>query len=83
MNTLTHAPILQQTRMRDNEFILDDLEFTFPKQQLKQITDDWNAGMDVEFVAKKNKRNAHEVFLALYHQARKGKVKRPFAYRGL
>jgi hypothetical protein len=81
MNTLTWAPILQQTRARDYEFILDDLELAFPKEQLQQITDDWNSGMELEFVAKKNRRMPEEVFLALFHQARNKKVTRPFAYR--
>lgn len=81
MNTLNWAPVLKQTRARDYEFILDDLELAFPKDQLNQITDDWEAGMELEFIAKKNKRMPEEVFLALFHQARKKKIKRPFAYR--
>lgn len=81
MNTLTWDPVLKQTRTRDYEFILDDLEFAFPKEQIQQITDDWEAGMELEFIAKKNKRMPEEVFLALFHQARKKKIKRPFAYR--
>ena len=81
MNTLNWAPVLKQTRARDYEFILDDLELAFPKDQLNQITDDWEAGMELEFIAKKNKLIPEEVFLALFHQARKKKIKRPFAYR--
>ncbi|WP_181350504.1 hypothetical protein [Thalassobacillus sp. CUG 92003] len=64
-----------------NVIILDNIEFGFPEWQLKAIQDDWEEGLDVESIAKKQKRKWEEVFLALFHLARKGKIKRPFAYR--
>lgn len=83
MNTVNvhRTPLLKEGRTRDYEFILEDLELAFPKKQLNEITKDWEAGMDIEFIAKKHKRHVEEVFLALFHQSRNEKIKRPFAYR--
>ncbi|WP_200411390.1 hypothetical protein [Virgibacillus salexigens] len=81
MNTasLSNVPILPETG--GYEFVLEDLELAFPKHQLKEITKQWNNGKDVEQIAFKIRRHPDEVFLALFHQSRKGKIKRPFAYR--
>jgi hypothetical protein len=81
MNTVTHLPLLKQTRTRDYVFILEDLELAFPREQLEEITEQWNSGMELEDIAKVQKRHAQEVFLALFHQAIKEKVTRPFAFR--
>lgn len=81
MNTASNTmPILPLTG--NHEFILEDLEPAFPKGQVAQITKDWHAGMDIYFIAKKYKRDPDEIFLALFDQARKGRIKRPFAYKG-
>ncbi|MBN6206245.1 hypothetical protein JYK21_07260 [Ralstonia pickettii] len=72
---------MKEKRMRDYEFVLEDLELAFPKQQLEEITEQWNKGAELDYIAKKYKRQVDEVFLALFHQARNGKIKRPFAYR--
>lgn len=82
MNTASsNVPILKLTKMRDYVFILEDLELAFPKQQLEEITYQWNNGMELEHIAEFHKRDPREVFLALFHQADKGLVTRPFAYR--
>lgn len=83
MNTANvhFIPKLNQTRMRDYVFVLEDFELAFPKSQLEEITDDWNNGTDIELIAKQQKRPIEEIFLALFHQAINEKVKRPFAYR--
>ncbi|MCM3739206.1 hypothetical protein M3210_02875 [Oceanobacillus luteolus] len=72
----TYPTLLKKTRARDNVIILDDLEFVFPKEQLEAITNAFNEGLEVEEIAKLHKRHQDEVFLALFHQARGGKVKR-------
>jgi len=59
--------------------LLEDLEFYFPAWQLKEITELWNDGIHIMDLAKRYKRDVDEVFLALFHQARKGKIKRPIA----
>lgn len=82
MNTASsNVPILKLTKMRDYVFILEDLELAFPKQQLEEITYQWNNGMELEHIAEFHKRDPREVFLALFHQADRGLVTRPFAYR--
>ena len=83
MNTADpyHIPKLEQTGMKDYEFILEDLELAFPRKQIEEITKDWNNGSDIELIAKQQKRPVEEIFLALFHQAMKRKIKRPFAYR--
>lgn len=83
MNT-TNAqivPLIKQTGMRDYEFILEDLELAFPKSQLEEITELWNEGKSFELIVQKYKRHEDEVFLALFHQHRQGKINRPFAFR--
>ena len=59
--------------------LLEDLEFYFPVWQLNEITELWNDGIHIMDLAKRYKRDVDEVFLALFHQARKGKIKRPIA----
>jgi hypothetical protein len=76
-----HAPQLYSELARDNVIILDELEFIFPRWQLDEITEMWNDGMELEEIAKIQRRDAREVFLALFHQADKNKVTRAFAYR--
>lgn len=75
------APLLKQTGIEDYVFVLEDLELAFPKDQLQEITDQWNDGMDLELIAKLQQRDIREVFLALFHQADKKQVTRPFAFR--
>ncbi|MFC2948559.1 hypothetical protein [Virgibacillus sediminis] len=81
MNTATtdRVPILPKTG--GYEYVLEDLELAFPKEQLKQITKQWNSGWEVREIAENISREPDEVFLALFHQARMGEVKRPFAFR--
>lgn len=70
---------LKQTGANDYEILLEDLEFAFPKHQLADLCNDWNAGADIELLAKRYKRDIDEIFLALFHLARKKKIKRPIA----
>lgn len=78
MNTRSEAiPILPQTGEYD-VFVLEDLELVFSKKQLKGLTKMWNGGSDMTFIAKQYKRDPDEIFLALFHQSRKGKIRRPF-----
>lgn len=77
MNTNHRASMLKKTRARDNEIILDDLEFNFPKQQLESITDAFNNGRSIKKIAKYHKRKVEEVNLALYHQYLEGELKPP------
>lgn len=77
MNTATgHVPLLKQSRSRDYVFVLEELELAFPKEQLEEITTAYNNGMEVKQIAKLHKRHEDEVAVALFHQRRKGKIKR-------
>lgn len=64
----------------DYVFILEDLELVFPEWQLEAITNDWNSGVELDEIARRQRRDPLEVFLALFHQARNRKVTRPFAF---
>lgn len=83
MNTATpyNTPMLKQIGRREYVFILEDLELAFRVDQLEEITYQWNNGMELEHIAEFHKRDPREVFLALFHQADRGLVTRPFAYR--
>lgn len=72
-------PKIEEKRMRDYVFILEDYELAFPKPQLESITRDWNNGTDIEVISKRYKRPVEEIFLALFHQAIQEKITRPFA----
>jgi hypothetical protein len=65
----------------DYVYVLEDLELAFPKDQITSITKRWNQGEDMESIAKDLKRHPDEVFLALFHQARRDRVTRPFGFR--
>jgi len=65
----------------DYEFILEDLELAFPKDQLKRVTKNWNDGSGLEEIAENEKREPLEILLALIHQAKRGFKLRPFAGR--
>ncbi|WP_062513977.1 hypothetical protein [Halobacillus sp. KGW1] len=79
MKTLRKDTFLPKTG--ENVIILDNLEFGFPKGQLEEIREDWEAGIDIEQIKFKQQRPADEIFLALFHLARLGKIKRPFGRR--
>lgn len=78
VNTLTHrAPILKQTRARDNVIMLEGLEFNISKKQLREITELHNEGKTYNEISKTVKRDPYEVILALLHQTRRGYKMRP------
>ena len=72
---------LRNTNARDYVIVLDSLEFAFPKYQLQEISDAWNEGIELDDLASRYKRPMDEIFLALFHQARNGEIKRPICRR--
>lgn len=72
---------LKKTRADGYVILLEDLEFAFPKHELNELCNDWNTGTDIELLAKRYKRDVDEVFLALFHLARLGKITRPIGKR--
>lgn len=83
MNTQSDSwiPLIPKKGMRNFVYCLEDLELAIEKEDLKAMTRMWNRGASIEYLSKKFKKQQDEVFLMLFHQARKGKIKRPFAYQ--
>lgn len=61
--------------------ILDDCELYFSEEMLENIRKFYNEGHPIEKISNYLRRDADEIFLAIFHLARKGKIKLPFAYR--
>lgn len=59
-------------------WIFDDIDRAFTWGLLCDITEQWESGKTIEEIAKKYRRDPDEIFLALFHMARQGKVTRPF-----
>lgn len=75
MNTRGHfIPVLKEDA--SYVFCHEDLELAFEKNELELITKKWNQGANIFKIAEEHKRDPDEVFLALFHQARKGKLER-------
>ena len=62
-------------------FCLEGFELAFEEDVLAKIVNQWNEGASIEFIAKQEKRRNEEVFLAIFDQACKGNIKRPFGWR--
>lgn len=62
-------------------FILEELELAFRKSDLAYIQDSYNAGDTPEMIGYALERDPDEIFLALYHLARKGHKLRAFGRR--
>lgn len=76
MNTWSQngfAPILPEIGADNYVILLEDLEFGMDKQQLQEITDLHNNGVDFQDIAKQVKRNPYEVLMALIHQTKKAR----------
>src|SRR5690625_859426 len=62
-------------------FCNDELETAFVEDDLETITEKWNLGYNIERIAEEHKRDPDEIFLAIFHQAREGKVFRRLTYK--
>lgn len=82
MNTASSAiPILPE--VGDYVYALEDLEIAFPKWQMARITHAFENGQGLLEISKREQRDPDEIFLAIYHQARKGRIKRRFISRSV
>lgn len=63
--------------------ILEDMENFISQGLLDEITEMHEEGYEPEEIAKayRYQLDPDWVFIVLFHQARKGKIKRPFAFR--
>lgn len=59
----------------------DDMNNVFSIGLLDRITELYNDGMDPEKIGDVFDRDPDEIFMALFHQARRERTKRVFAYR--
>lgn len=57
-------------------FCNEDLEPAFEQKQLDIITEKWNSGYSFEQIAFEHNRDPDEIFLAIFHQARRGLIHR-------
>ena len=77
LNTTTDK-VYQLPAGKDWVYVFEDLELAFEKQQLKEITKQWNEGADLKQIGKLHLRKPLEILLALMHQARRGVIIREF-----
>lgn len=68
-------------RKGDPYIINEDLNHFFDFHDVSEIVRMWNGGEQLEHLAKQFNRDPDEIFLLLFDQARKGKIKRYFAKR--
>lgn len=79
MNTRSNPAVFLKKGL-NYVFCNEDLELAFEKADLEDITQQWNVGKSIYDIAYEYKRDPDEVFLAIFHQAREGKVKRKINY---
>lgn len=61
----------------DYIYLLEDMEFAMPKDQLERVTKMWNEGYWIRFISEIEKRDPIEILIALIHQAKRGRKLRP------
>ncbi|MGY0692647.1 hypothetical protein ACW2QC_07610 [Virgibacillus sp. FSP13] len=73
----------RKERLADGALVycLSDLEIIFSEGLIKEVTDLYEAGHCPEEIGQAINRDPDEVFIALFHQARQGKIDRAFAKR--
>lgn len=76
MNTRNAGTAVFLKPGNDYVFCNEDLELAFERNDLEIITDKWNNDYSIEQIAKEHKRDPDEIFLAIFHQAREGKISR-------
>lgn len=80
MNTRKYtAPILKKGRKY--VFCNEDLEPAFEQDEINVIAEKWNKGFSFEEIAEEHMRDPDEIFLAVFHQAREGKISRKLTCR--
>ncbi|GAA5417959.1 hypothetical protein Pryu01_03037 [Paraliobacillus ryukyuensis] len=81
MNTRsTHVPFLEANG-EPVDYYLEDLELASIRSHTKMIVKMWESGKDEFEIAERMNRDPDEIFICLFDQARKRKLKRPYLYR--
>lgn len=79
MNTRNFStPVLEKGKKY--VFCNEDLEPAFEQTEIDNITEKWNDGYSFEEIAEDHSRDPDEIFLAVFHQAREGKITRKLFY---
>lgn len=75
MNTLTSRGV-PKLKEGDNKVLFadKDIEFGFLAYQLDLINEYWDQGKGINYIARKVKRNPHEVFFSLYERWMDGEI---------
>lgn len=80
MNTRKYAtPLLKKGKKY--VFCNEDLEPAFEQDEIDIIAEKWNQGFSFEEIAEEHMRDPDEIFLAIFHQAREGKISRKLIYK--
>ncbi|MFD2133314.1 hypothetical protein ACFSKI_19045 [Pseudogracilibacillus auburnensis] len=80
MNTRGYGPVYIE-KGKDYVFCNEELEPVFERHALEAISEKWNRGCSIEQIAIEYERDPDEIFLAIFHQAREGKIVRKLNYR--
>ena len=81
MNTRRQGAAVFLTPGKDYVFCNEELETAFERVELEEITRKWNLGFSFEEIAIEHQRDPDEIFLAVFHQAREGKIHRQLTYK--
>lgn len=63
-----------QVSRRNRVIVLEDLDFVWERNELNQIAKMWSEGKYLRDIAFETDRKDDEVFLALFHLSRAGKI---------
>lgn len=74
MNTRRQGAAVFLKPGKDYVFCNEELEPVFEREELEEITQKWNLGFSFEEIAAEYQRDPDEIFLAIFHQAREGKI---------
>lgn len=61
--------------------ILEDCKFDWEWVDLHEVAESWEAGEELESIAKRHAVSRRSMFLALFYLADEKVISRPFAYR--
>ncbi|WP_106494922.1 hypothetical protein [Lentibacillus sp. Marseille-P4043] len=74
---------IRKERLEDGALVycLSDLEIIFSEGLINEVTILYEQGHEPEEIGQAINRDPDEVFIALFHQARQGRINRSFAKR--
>lgn len=76
MNTRRPYTAVYLEKGKNYVFCNEELEPAFERDELEIIADKWNNGFGFKKIAEEHERDPDEIFLAIFHLAREGKIHR-------